>query len=420
MAHKSCLHAVSRAIGAILIGSLALPTSAHAGPVQLLAIPGSSTGVPLPSSSTYVLPGYGNVTVSWSVTSGSASTTFGATYAFLANQTIPAAPTVTFGPNVNMMEFLPSGPRSLTINFTFENGQPDLHRLQYFVHSLGYLRGTGATRITPNPALAYGATLTEPGGAQSVTVIGGAIQSADSTSPVASNTGIASFTVANPSNPLPVVGGKPTLSLSVNQIVNDEIGMSLAYAPAASLKLCKVAGDGVPVGTPTTFNATIAGATNTVAVPAGPAPGGYCRMVGLYAEGVQADIHEIIPAHQQVTDIAVASNRPLADIGGVEPQSGRAGIRLFGLSEVTYTNSRLIKDGYAGYVEICKQGGSVAVPSFSVTGASTPASAPVGACSAPIRIEFPATARPTSMKPHPVHLTGVRRFRPNASCPSTP
>src|SRR5206468_9045570 len=63
------------------------------------------------------------------------------------------------------------------------------------------------------------------------------------------------------------------------------------------LKLCKVAGVGVPVGTPITFTAGSA----TIAVPAGPAPGGSCKLGPSFPVGTTVAVTETIPAGDTVS-----------------------------------------------------------------------------------------------------------------------
>jgi len=118
---------------------------------------------------------------------------------------------------------------------------------------------------------------------------------------------------------------------------------------AGTLKICKVAGYGVAVGTLFTFNATTGSGSSTVTVPAGPAPGGYCKVVGTVAAGAYTTT-EVIPAGDGVTSISgVPAGTPNLGAGTF---SGTIAAGL--VTEVTYTDQR-VRGVTTGYLEICKQ-----------------------------------------------------------------
>jgi hypothetical protein len=98
------------------------------------------------------------------------------------------------------------------------------------------------------------------------------------------------------------------------------------------LKICKVAGAGITVGTD--FSYTVG--SQSVTVPAGPAPGGYCEIVGKFKFGTQT-ITEKIPAGDSVSSIVVApTNRLVSEYlstGTVTVDIGS------GVTEATYTNT---------------------------------------------------------------------------------
>jgi hypothetical protein len=84
-----------------------------------------------------------------------------------------------------------------------------------------------------------------------------------------------------------------------------------------TLKICKVAGHGVRVGTKFTFNV----GTQMVTVPAGPGPAGYCKVVGAFQ-------HEWPPSHRHhrltygSTEIGGSQHR---NGEGADPQGGHRG-----------------------------------------------------------------------------------------------
>jgi hypothetical protein len=146
----------------------------------------------------------------------------------------------------------------------------------------------------------------------------------------------------------------------------------------AMLKVCKVAGVGVKIGTRFDFTATAAGSGRPVTVPAGPAPGGYCQIVGTYASGTPVVLAETVPPRHEVVAIevlgAAAAHSPVVDI-----QSGSVGLTLDeGVSEATFTNV-----GH-GYAEICKSGDVTGLFRFTLDG--VPLEVPAGACTPAIEL----------------------------------
>ncbi|HEV2759422.1 MAG TPA: hypothetical protein VGV86_07635, partial [Acidimicrobiales bacterium] len=108
----------------------------------------------------------------------------------------------------------------------------------------------------------------------------------------------------------------------------------LNRADLAPLKVCKVAGTGIARGTEFTF---LAGA-RTVAVPAGPAPGGYCVVAGSFPVATNVSVSELVPRGVQVSDISIAP----ADrrVGAANLAGGSVIVRIgSGFSEATFTNA---------------------------------------------------------------------------------
>jgi hypothetical protein len=67
-------------------------------------------------------------------------------------------------------------------------------------------------------------------------------------------------------------------------------------APPGQLKICKIAGAGIPVGTPFTFTTTVGRITNTYTIEAGPADqGGFCELAGTFPVNTQVTVAEIPP-----------------------------------------------------------------------------------------------------------------------------
>jgi hypothetical protein len=181
------------------------------------------------------------------------------------------------------------------------------------------------------------------------------------------------------------------LTNTVDFVVWDSTGVStgLDYklvvtdGACGTLKICKVAGYGIPVGTPFTFTA----GTKTVSVPAGPAPGGYCQVVGSAPVGTVGTVTETIPAGDSVTGIGVAP--PTQQVGSANLLAGTVKVKLgSGVTEVTYTDQSA-GAAQAGYLEICKDvppNGTVLPASFTFTVDGQTVTVPTNACSSAIQV----------------------------------
>lgn len=148
----------------------------------------------------------------------------------------------------------------------------------------------------------------------------------------------------------------------------------------ARVKICKVAGPGIAVGTSFKFSA---GSFSGV-VPAGPAPGGYCVLGPSVPVGTLLNVQEGIPPGTSVSSITVEPpNRLLGSDLGMGIAKITAGS---GVTEVTFTNQRK-SDGRTGYLEICKAGEVKGNFTFTVNpGALGPFTVPAGACSPAIAV----------------------------------
>ena len=182
-----------------------------------------------------------------------------------------------------------------------------------------------------------------------------------------------------------------------------------ATPQGATVKICKVAGPNVAVGTP--FSFVVDGGT-PVAVPAGPAPGGFCALVpGVMPIGEDVTVDEQPVAGTHVTGIVVA---PVADLVSADVPGAQAVVHTSpGVTEVTFTNAR----GATGWVEICKKldkpsPGATAPFQFTIPGTSVGIlSVPVGACSP--AIEVPAgQVTVTELSPTSSALVGCATQNP--------
>jgi hypothetical protein len=146
--------------------------------------------------------------------------------------------------------------------------------------------------------------------------------------------------------------------------------------PTAILKVCKVAGTGVAVGTPFTFTA----GTSTFTVPAGPGPGGTCVVGPSFSVGSAITVAESIPAGDTVSDITVAPPSHL--VGSPNLAAGTVDVTIgSGVTEVTYSDKR------TGFLEICKAGRVGGNFTFYVNpGGLGPFVVPAGGCSPAIEV----------------------------------
>ncbi|MEI9887906.1 MAG: hypothetical protein WDN08_15670 [Rhizomicrobium sp.] len=144
------------------------------------------------------------------------------------------------------------------------------------------------------------------------------------------------------------------------------------------LKICKVAGPGVALGTPFVFTAGAAGVT----VAAGSGPGGTCVVGPSLPIGSTVTVRETIPSGYGVSAIAVAP--PSRQAGTPNLPAGSVGVTIgSGVTEVTFTDEKR-----TGYLEICKRGNVSGSFTFLVGGIAAPFVVPAGGCSP--AIELPA------------------------------
>jgi hypothetical protein len=155
-----------------------------------------------------------------------------------------------------------------------------------------------------------------------------------------------------------------------------EVLNSLVCVPMqTNIKICKVAGPGIAVGTP--FNFSVG--SSTVTVPAGPAPGGTCVLGPSVPVGSTVTVSETT-AGSTVTSIAVAPASRL--VGTPNLAGGSVNVAIgSGMTDVTFTNQKL------GFLEICKSGDVAGTFTFTVNpGGLGPFAVPAGACSPAIQV----------------------------------
>jgi hypothetical protein len=161
------------------------------------------------------------------------------------------------------------------------------------------------------------------------------------------------------------------------------------YQECGILKGCKVAGPGVAVGTPFTFTHSSSYGSGTATLPAGPAPGGNCKIGDPLPTNTPVTIQENIPGGVYVSNIAV---QPASQLVSMNLSTGTVIVKIGNnnVTEVTYTNQSLKSP--TGYLEICKQSVAGAAPltgNFTFTipsGIPASVSVEAGYCSPPIEV----------------------------------
>jgi hypothetical protein len=209
------------------------------------------------------------------------------------------------------------------------------------------------------------------------------------------NSGAVGALVGNPSLDFSATAGFKSGTNIVDFVVEDAGGVtgldfSFSVDPnCGTLKICKVAGNGVPLNSHFTFGIVIPppdpqgspGFAKAV-VPAGPAPGGYCELAGTFPGGSSLGISEVVPAGDQVTSIS--TNAPV-----FSTSNASAGLSVTigtGVTEVTFTDATTD----SGFLEICKKLPPTVKPTttlfhFTATGGAS-TSIPAGACSPAINV----------------------------------
>lgn len=148
---------------------------------------------------------------------------------------------------------------------------------------------------------------------------------------------------------------------------------------AASLKICKVAGEGIAIGTPFDFNIN---SSLTTTVTAGPAPGGFCEIVeGNFTSGETVTVTELSGSQFVTADIRITPIPDSLDVS-LDAKKGSA-VLTPGVTEFTFVNTA----NRTGYLEICKSGTAEGDFTFKVTPGEVPAmTVSAGSCSPAIKV----------------------------------
>ncbi|HTJ75801.1 MAG TPA: hypothetical protein VL337_10600 [Acidimicrobiales bacterium] len=105
------------------------------------------------------------------------------------------------------------------------------------------------------------------------------------------------------------------------------------HSDVSVLKICKVAGSGVAVGSTFTF----AVGASAVPVTAGPAPGGYCTVAGSFPVASNVVVSEVVPRGVEVAAISVAPGSRL--VGTANTAGASVVVRIgTGVTEAVFTN----------------------------------------------------------------------------------
>jgi hypothetical protein len=130
-------------------------------------------------------------------------------------------------------------------------------------------------------------------------------------------------------------------NVTVNVVAGDSTKQTILTVTnqrlTAALKICQVAGSGVAEGT--NFPFTTSATSGTTNVPAGPAPGGTCVVVGTnFYQNSTVTITQQIPSGDRVTSITVAT--PDRQVGSADLANGKVTVKIgSGVTEVTYTDA---------------------------------------------------------------------------------
>jgi hypothetical protein len=147
------------------------------------------------------------------------------------------------------------------------------------------------------------------------------------------------------------------------------------YPNRSLLKVCKIAVGFTPGDYYFTFYTKPGGQKQSVTVPAGPEPNGYCQVVGEYATGSEVVLHEYLPPGYTIASIrSMPANAQLSQ----NLFEGWVSLRLpRGVTEVYVRQIR------TGWIEICKVGGRPGqMYTFSFIGTKGPmtVTTPAGSC----------------------------------------
>jgi len=152
-------------------------------------------------------------------------------------------------------------------------------------------------------------------------------------------------------------GSVATRTATVTVPVGGNVAVRFVNQPNGSvLKVCKVAGSGVPVGQSFTFTENAGGQTvGPFAVAAGTAPGQSCGYATDYQVGTKVSIAEVATPGIAATSIVVSGTGASQSNTNLNAGTVTATVGS-GITEVDYTNSVVVNQP-PGYIEICKNAG---------------------------------------------------------------
>jgi len=135
-----------------------------------------------------------------------------------------------------------------------------------------------------------------------------------------------------------VANGNGQATVTIGSGFTEVVFTNIGSTPSGQLKVCKIAGSGVPIGTNFGFSvlsATAPGSIQIVTVPAGPAEqGGYCVIAGAFQPGTRTTVTELPASGYAVTGISVNGT---AAGSGTPTASVTVGN---GMNTVAFTNGR--------------------------------------------------------------------------------
>jgi hypothetical protein len=149
------------------------------------------------------------------------------------------------------------------------------------------------------------------------------------------------------------------------------------------LQICKIAGDGVAVGTNFTFS--VAG--TPVTVPAGPAPGGTCSPALVMPVGATV-ITETLPTGIALTSVSTLPSGLLLS-SNLATATATVTVTAAGQTIVTFLNT-IIPAASTGFLQICKAAGAGVTTgtnfTFNIAGNASPIMVPAGSCSQSLQL----------------------------------
>ena len=243
---------------------------------------------------------------------------------------------------------------------------------------------SGATQTVTVPVGACSTALTLAAGNATITEAGPTSEG----QPAFTLTSVTATGATAPTNRLvSQTGNSAVVTIVAGGISTQTIATFTNAATTGQIKVCKVAGAGVTVGTNFTFTV----GTATVTVPAGAGPGGNCVIVGgatptLFPVLSQVSIDETVPTGTNVTSIVVAPATRL--VGSPNLAAGQVSITVgTGVTEVTFTDA------------------SAATPTNTSTATPTRTATPTLSTSAALAATLTAVA--TAASPTPAGTPGV-------------